>query len=83
MYYRKREEKRRLKNLSENSNPGYPQPCYYDEKKHRIIRLWKSDGRKSAWKWHKKQYHKKYRRLSKNADYKVSKNVYDLWWNMW
>ena len=83
MYYRKKDEKRKLKNLLENSDPGYPPACYYSEKKNRLIRCWKSDGKNSRYSWHKKQYHRKYRRMANKVGYAISKNVYDLWWNMY
>ena len=82
MWYRKEEDKRRLKKLCENSSKGYPQPAYYDDRKGRYIRFWKSDGAASAWAIVKRISRRRIRCRSKRVGY-YNKKLDDLWWNFW
>lgn len=82
MWYRKLEDKERLKKLSENSSDGYPKPVYYDTRKGRYIRLWKSEGKRSVYAYFKKRSRKDIRRRSKEFNF-YDKRLSELWWKVW
>ena len=81
MYYRKREDTRRLKKLI-NKTRGYPPAAYFDDRKNHLIRYWKSTGKNSMYAYNKKEAHKKMRRYDKKEEY-YTKKSYDLWWKTW
>ena len=82
MWYRKLEDKERLKKLSENSGGGYPMPVYYDKDKGRYVRLWKSEGKRSVYAFFKRRCRKDVRRKSKNLGY-YDKKLSELWWKVY
>ena len=79
-YKRKQEDKRRLKHLLENCSGAYPPPVWYNERKGRLIRIWKSKGKRSQYKWCKKLASKEIRRYLKLHGV-YTKKASDLWWN--
>ena len=80
-YKSKQFEKRKLKKLAEES-PWWSGGSYYNERKGRYIRYWKSTGKNSLWATCKKYARKKARLyLKKYGVY--TKKADDLWWNVW
>ena len=82
MWYRKIEDKERLKKLSENIGDGYPQPVYYDKDKGRYVRLWKSEGKRSNYAYFKRRCRKDIRRRAKSLGY-YHKKLSELWWKVY
>lgn len=76
MYYRNKENQRRLKKVSEEKLRHYPAGAYYDKKKQRYVKCNKGKG----YTQNKRIGNRKIRRLVKSGK-PYNKNYYDLWWN--
>lgn len=73
----KRDEKKRLEKLNEEAGGRYPRPVYFDERKGRLVRLWKSKASK-RYRHLKKAARRRFRRLVKKNDYAPSKRSTDV-----
>ena len=72
-YIRKCEDKRRLIKLSRETSSRYPQNAYFDTRKQRYIRIWKSDRKDYTY------LKREARRAMRRADY-PNKNQIDVYW---
>lgn len=80
-YQRKREEKRRLKKLAEDSCGWH---AYYDKRRNRYKRCYLRNSRYT--KWVKTQSSRVARRRQNNGEYcnhNGYRKLYDYWWTLW
>jgi len=75
---RKQFDKKKLKKLAEECS--WSGGSYYNERKGRYVRIWKSDLR--LYRDEKKYSRRVLRRFLKKNGY-TTKKVYDLFWNVW
>ena len=81
-YNRKQFDKQKLKKLASKCSSWIGGGSYYDERKGRYIRYYKSRGRRSLYATYKRIARKKSRlRLKKHDVY--TKKAEDLWWKVW
>lgn len=73
----KQDEKKRLEKLDREAGGGYPRPVYFDERKGRLVRLWKSKASK-RYRHCKKAARRLFRRLAKKNDWVPSKRSADV-----
>ena len=77
-YYRSKERNKRLKKLYDE-NKTFISPVYYDKKKKRLIKIYKTP----SWKYLKRKANKRVRRCNiclHNSDYK---KLFDITFNYW
>jgi len=80
-YSRKQFDNHKLKKLAKEST-WWSGGSYYNERKGRYIRYWKSTGKNSYWAVCKRIARRKARLFLKRHDYYI-KQADDLWWNVW
>ena len=83
MYYRKREDKKRLRRVSSDRLCHWPAGASEIEKDNGITylkRTWKSGGHNSSYAYLKKYARKRSRLYAKRYDV-YEKDAYDLWWS--
>ena len=73
----KPDEKKRLEKLAAETGGRYPRPVYFDERKGRLVRLWKSKASK-RYRHCKKAARRRFRRLAKKNDCVPSKYSVDV-----
>lgn len=76
----KRDEKKRLEKLDREAGGRYPRPVYFDERKGRLVRLWKSKASKRYGHF-KKAARRRFRRLAKKSGGVPSKYSVDVRWD--
>ena len=81
-YNRKQFDKQKLRKLAEITSHHYGRGAYYDRRKGRFIRIYKSNGRNSRYAKYKRLARKKSRSYDKKYGF-YSKNAEDLIWDMW
>ena len=80
-YNRKQFDKQKLKKLAEKCS-DWAGGSYYDKRKGRYIRYYKSTGRNSIYATYKRIARKKSRLYLKKHD-TYTKKAEDLWWKVW
>lgn len=78
-YQRKREEKKRLKQLYDKTKTFYGSGAWYDEEKGRYVQYWIAPRRK---KLYKKIANKKVRKHKGDLQGNSHRKVFDLWWEL-
>lgn len=83
-FKRKEFENRKLERLSQKTlaHTCVGGGSYYNGRKCRYVRVWKSNGRKSCWAKAKKRSHKVYRIFIRENDF-YSPKSYDIYWEVW
>lgn len=81
-YQRKKEDKKRLKELYKKTKNNYCSGAYFDTKKKRIIRYWIS-GDTKFWKKHSnKKIRRKFKDVEKFQQKCLYKKIFDYWWTI-
>ena len=76
----KQDERKRLEKLDKKIGGRYPRPVYFDERKGRLVRLWKSKASK-RYRHCKKAARRRFRRFAKRNGGVPSKYSVDVRWD--